>query len=213
MSLDPYYADESVTLYHGDCLEITAWLEADVLVTDPPYGIAWSKPLYDGGREHRGIRNDETTDARDAVLALWSPRPAAVFGDPRFPVSGAKTTLAYVKPPDAGLFGAVAGFRRDWEPIYLCGSFPKQPAKRSGVLRTGKRAAGGKQLDHPHLKPIDVLEIVISAMPPGTVADPFSGGGSTLIAARNQGRKAIGVELEERYCEIIAKRLSQGVLL
>ena len=55
-----------------------------------------------------------------------------MFGDPRHPVPGAKTTLAYVKPPDAGLFGAVAGFRRDWEPVYLVGAFPNVPAARSG---------------------------------------------------------------------------------
>src|SRR5688572_15770477 len=79
--MNPYYEDDLVTLYHGDCREVTAWLDADVLVTDPPYGVKWVSGItsYDGGRtNHRTtpIAGDESTEARDAVLNAWSRKPA-----------------------------------------------------------------------------------------------------------------------------------------
>ena len=83
----------------------------------------------------------------------------------------------------------------------------RSPASSIG----GSTGLGGRS-GHPHEKPLDVLELLINRCPPGTIADPFAGSGSTLVAARNQGRRAIGVELDERYCEIAARRLSQCVM-
>ena len=68
--MKPYYADESVTLYHGDCLTVTEWLTADVLVTDPPYGRNWRQGDLKGD-SHAGIANDHSTEVRDAALTLW----------------------------------------------------------------------------------------------------------------------------------------------
>ena len=214
---DPYYSDDLVTLYHGDCREITEWLTADVLVMDPPYGRGWgSHGGYNGGVDHKGIVGDESTAARDTALALWGERRAVVFGDLMLSApAGAKQVLVYAKPPGSGLHGAVNGYFRDAEAVYLVGSWVAKPAGRSSIIRSGASFGGfpANRYGHPHAKPVDVMEGLIRDCPDGTIADPFAGSGSTLVAARNLGRPTIGVELEERYCEQAARRLSQMVLV
>lgn len=218
--MTPYYQDDQVTLYLGDCLEVTEWLNADVLCTDPPYGRDWKQGELKGHftANRDGIANDSSAATRDAALALWGDRQAVVFGDLMMtPPTGTKHVLVYRKPSNAGLRGAVGGYRRDAEAIYLIG-----PGHGSGiggassVLTTRAAMMGGStglggRTGHPHEKPIDVLETLIEPRP-GIIADPFAGSGSTLVAARNLGRKAIGVELEERYAEIAARRLDQMAL-
>jgi len=218
-----YYQDDYVTLYHGDCLtEHHEWLDADVLVTDPPYGRAWKQGDTGRGRgwasdNHAGIANDATTGARDKALEAWGKqKPILSFGDLMLaPPPGTKHVLIYDKGNDAGFTGAVGGYRRNVEAIYLLGKgWGSGLGGRSAVIQTGKSAGGNlaRTTGHPHTKPGDVMEMLINAAPPGTIADPFAGSGSTLVAAKALGRKVIGVELEEKYCEIIAKRCRQEVL-
>lgn len=222
--MQPYWADGQVSLFFGDCREVTEWLAADVLVTDPPYGRGWRQnaglPNADGhgcGKANPGIRNDESTGMRDEALRLWGRKPAVMFGDLLIPQpEGAVQALIYGKPADAGIRGARAGFRRDAEAIYLVGPWPAGIGGESSVIRTAGWVAGPRgaavRYGHPHAKPVDVMETLIAACPAGVIADPFAGSGSTLVAARNLGRPAIGVELEERYCEKAALRLNQAEL-
>lgn len=218
----PYYQDDRVTLYHGDCREVTEWLEADILVTDPPYGIAWTRPVTKsshGKTAHAGIANDGDTSARDAILDAWGDRPALVFASLRaaYPANW-KRMLVFEKPTvGAGMFGQRVPWLANWEPVFMLGKWPDQVPTRSAVVKTRQVAASGysgytTKAGHAHAKPLDVMEDLIEACPSGAIADPFAGSGSTLVAAKALGRTAIGVELEERYCETIARRLSQDVL-
>lgn len=216
----PYYQDDLVTLYHGDCQEITEWLTADVLVTDPPYGIAWeSNKLAAPRTRHQGIRGDQDTQCRDQALALWGDKPAFVFGALRLPPPpGTRQVAIYEKPLSAGTMACIGGIRRSAEGIYLLGTHARSGGGRSAIFRTNATTVSNSHVGlvqrygHPHAKPLDVLEELIGLCPPGIIADPFAGSGSTLVAAKMLGRKAIGVEIEERYCEIAARRLLQDAL-
>ena len=218
-AVKPYYEDEWVTLYHGDCLQVTEWLAADVLVTDPPYGIGWSRGENGArsSRSHDGILNDGDTSTRDSALEAWGNRPAVVFGSLHAPFPTYTHLAIWEKPGDAGVVGSTIGMRRDVEAVFLTGAWPRRPSFRGSVLRSripniGSPSSPAGRFGHPHAKPGDLMEDLITFAPPGTIADPFAGSGSTLVAAKALGRKAIGVELEERYAEIAARRLAQDVL-
>jgi len=206
-----YYDDGSIELYLGDCRELDAWQSADVLVTDPPYGIAYQS----GSRRDQlasSIAGDEDTSSRDFVLGLWAPRPALVFGTWRI-LRPAGTRARLVWDPKGAL--GMGDLTIPWKPsdqeVYVLGTgFVGR--RTSNVLRYApvqSTARGGRH--HPHEKPVSLLHDLIGKCPPGTIADPFAGSGSTLVAAKNLGRRAVGVEVCERYCEIAAKRLAQGV--
>lgn len=215
-----YYQDDHVTLYHGDSLwEHREWLSADVLVTDPPYGIGWTqkKGMYRGAGSQSQISNavagDRTTEVRDEALTSWGSKPAIVFGSWRKPrPEGTEHRLIWHK------FGqqpgpANAAFMSQDEEIYVLGSgWRKSSPPLRSVIRTDEtRHHAVMRAGHPTPKPVGLMELLIDRCPPGVIADPFAGSGATLIAAKNLRRQVVGVELEERYCEIIAKRCAQDV--
>lgn len=197
--MTPYYQDERVTLYHGDCREIDAWLSADVLVTDPPYP------------NNAGWFDDAVAVARE-VIAPWD-RDALVFW----------TELEH--PPVRVPLVAVHIWHRTnvngrpYEPVYHFALDGKKrrslvlphAAVNLGATGSGDPRSGVFSSGHPTEKPVPIMARLLN-LTFGTIADPFAGAGSTLVAAKRLGRLAIGVELDEAYCETIARRLSQGVL-
>lgn len=210
-----YYQDDYITLYHGDCLEQTAWLDADVLVTDPPYGVAWKSSTMSNATvaNVQTIANDQTIEVRDKALELWGKKPALVFGSWRMPrPANTNNRLIWHKAANIPGMRASAWFSADEEIYQLGTGFVGKPEQNVIVTHDRRDGAYGEvaRLGHPTPKPIQLMERLINKCPQGLIADPFAGSGATLVAAKNLGRKAIGVELEEKYCELIAKRLSQN---
>jgi DNA modification methylase len=205
----PYYDHAGITIYHGDCREIMPGITADVLVTDPPYGIAYDsgRPREDGNA--RSIKGDSDTSLRDWCLSQWVG-PALVFGTWRKPKpEGTRGVLIWDKGGALGMGDLSIPWKLDHEEIYIVGSGFVGSRDCGSVLRFPPEQSMGRV--HPHQKPIRMLKALL-VKTAGAVLDTFAGSGSTLVAAKDLGRKAIGIEIEERYCEIAAKRLSQEVL-
>lgn len=210
--MTPYYEDEAVTLYHADALE---WMpNADVLVTDPPYGVAFDgKATKHTIQKGGGYTTDDDPAIGPAVVAraLERVERGAVF-------SGIRNLHDYPKPADIGCVYCPSGAGiGKWgftcfHPILLYGPRPSnvlQPTSIQSFAQADAMASG-----HPCPKPMRWMTwlVGLASLPGETVLDPFSGSGTTLMAAKSLGRKAIGIEIEERYCEIAAKRCSQETL-
>ena len=208
--MKPYYEDDLVTLYHGHLEEHGRWLTAGALIFDPPYGVD-----YQSGRRREklasSILNDTDTSVRDAALRMWEPdKPALVFGS--WKIRRPEGTRARLIWDTKGALG-MGDLSIPWKPsdqeIYVLGKGPWQGARSNNVLSFApvqSTAKNGRK--HPHEKPVRLMAELI-AKTFGVVADPTAGSGSTLVAAKMLGRASIGVELDERYCEEAAKRLSQ----
>lgn len=126
--MKPYYDEAGVTIYNADCREVVdEWDQADVMVTDPPYGLGF--PI---GRQHKGkwssrwsgvsIVGDADTTVRDEVLAVWAPRPALVFGTWKRPLpAGVCEVLVWDKVVSTGIGDLSIPWRPSWESIYVIG--------------------------------------------------------------------------------------------
>jgi len=210
--MKPYYEASGITIFHGDCREVLPTIEFDWINTDPPYGIDHPTDYRSRGRtklapctDYIPVQGDsEAFDpawllALDKPTLLWganhyAERPPSTSGwivwDKKRPVDLDQATaeLAWTN-----FVKGVRVFEHMWH----------------GMLRASKET-----LVHPMQKPIALHKFVLSLRwtPQGVPVDPYMGGGSMLIAAKDLGRRAIGIEIEERYCEIAARRLSQEVL-
>jgi DNA modification methylase len=216
-----YYQRNGITLHHGDCAEVD--IECDLLVTDPPYGQDFKSGRANNWDKIIGDDDIPGTEAR-LLHVLRSLRPFRhiyIFGN-RFNLSalplGGNTEIVW----DKGIIGP-GDLSSPWGPQHETITFAVYvPSKanrdrgdgklaarlrKGSVVRSTRPNSKGVKF-HPTEKPIDILRQFIesSSVMAEIVYDPFAGSGSTLIAAALEGRSAIGCELDERYCEVAAKR-------
>lgn len=210
--MKPYFTDSTgtITIWHGDCREILPILKADVVVSDVPYGMNWNVDTsrFSGGSQEarRGGTNSRLAVKDDDQP--FDPSPFLGFDEvilfgcnhfaARLPVG---TTLVWIKRNDE----AFGSFLSDAELAWMKGGH--------GVYcyRDTSMAGEARTRAHPTQKPLPLMRWCIKKTTGDTILDPFMGSGTTLRAAKDLGRKAIGIEIEERYCEIAAKRLAQEV--
>jgi DNA modification methylase len=237
--MTPYYADDLVTLYHGDVLDVLDNLggPVDAVVTDPPYASGTrheaskssSGAMLRAGRFHdRPLDLDQMTTTGFVWLlravGQWARRELVDGGSflsfidwRQWPnlVGALETANLRVQGMivwDKGHFGLGNGFRSQHELIcHASKGVPTTHHKGTGNVLSAPRQ---EPVDHPSPKPLGLMERLLAVVTPpgGEVVDPFAGSGTTLVAAKTMGRRAIGVELDERYCEVAAARLSQGAL-
>lgn len=217
--MKPYYSADAVVIYHGDARDVLPSLDpVDLVLTDPPYGVTYQSNMA-AGRGTRPITNDGTRlslalnrqvmPLLRATHVLWFTRWDAwpdIWAElgQHFPLRG---LLVW----DKGSPGM--GDLRHWGPSYeliaSAGQGEITGARDGSVLRFN--TVGGQDRFHPTEKPVPLLAYLIRKLDAETVIDPFMGSGSTLVAARSLGRRAIGIEMDERYCEIAARRMDQEV--
>lgn len=213
------YEDDDVLVIWGNCMDPTVmehWMRADVLVTDPPYGMSYvsNSSKYNG--PSKAIAGDQDPELRDRVLAAWrmthkdNDGPAMMFGKWNVPrPSGVRQRLIWDKGDSPGMGDLSMPWGPGDEEIYVMGSGWTGPRTTNVLRQRTMSGSDRRRPNHPTPKPIALMEALIANAPEGVIADPFAGSGATVIAARNLGRKVIAVELESDYCEIIFRFLSQ----
>ena len=201
--MKPYYEEKGITIYHGDCREILPTLEpVDLVLTDPPYGIERFKKsgsrLYVNKFEAAGLKWDKRIPNDIIRLVIGAGLNAILWGGNYYTLPPAVCFLIWDKLNDGRSF---AECEYAWTNLKgLARNFKMRPMNMDG----------GKV--HPTQKPSALFKWCIGLTPQTkTVLDPFAGSGTTLRAAKDLGLRAIGIEIEEKYCEIAAERLRQSV--
>jgi len=215
--MKPYYEHAGITIYHGDCREVLPELAmADLVLTDPPYGINAANEMsacagtqsvgqfaprrtYDSGDWDL-----EPPDAATMAAIIARAKHSIIWGGNYFGLPRARGWLVWDKCNGATTFA-------DGELAWTNLDIPVRIRRHlwSGAFRKGHEERG----PHPTQKPLELMAWCLGFdLDAKTILDPFMGSGTALVAAKQLGRRAIGIEIEERYCEIAAKRLSQEVL-
>lgn len=204
--MKPYYQDDYATIYHGDCREILPLLApVDLILTDPPYGVGFEYHSHDdtpiGYADFIKPIFEEMRRKAKVVMLTTGMRNLWLYPQADWVMCWAK--------PGATRRSDLGGFNV-WEPVLVYGrpkiynDFKMLPSVVNISEDVGKL--------HPCPKPIKLYTWLIGEVKPQTLIDPFMGSGTSLRAAKELGVCAIGIELEERYCELAARRLRQEVM-
>lgn len=225
-----YYQDEHVTLYHGDALEVMAGMSDQsvaAVITDPPYTErTHSNAKTNKGKGH-GVKAINFASFTDGDLYTSLAECGRLSSGWVIATLAYQHALVMDTQPPAGLRTLRLGVwvktnpmpqisadrpGQGWESIAYMHRADSKPAWNGGGGHGNYISPVVQNEGHPTVKPLPMLRDMVRKFtaPGDVVLDPFAGSGTTLRAAVDEGRKAIGVELDERYCEIIARRLQQG---
>lgn len=209
--MKPYYEDEAVTIYHGDCREILPALPTvDLVITDPPYSSGRPEGEY-AATGNIAVSLHLASEKAPTMMVFGTSSGRGI----EFVRSSIRALphnrilvwhRSYVNSPAAG------PWRWDLVLIHVFGKGSFGRPEQSSLIETDGTQALAKELGHKSPVPVAVMGRLYNPFAPGIVLDPFLGSGSTLEAARTFGGKAIGIEIEERYCEVAANRMSQTVM-
>ena len=220
MPFAPYYDSEGIVIYNADCRKVLPWIEpGDLLLTDPPYGIGESskvaKRATDGVSRPGGApKYFEASDWDNSPPPRWlmdmaneNATNAILWGGNYYGLPASSCWLVWDKDNGTTDFA-------DCELAWT--NMPKAVRKFKWRWNGMLQEHGGDKKEarvHPTQKPLALMRWCLSLVPDAeTVLDPFVGSGTTLVAARLEGRKAIGIEINEKYCEAAANRLAQRTL-
>ena len=218
--IKPYYEEPGITIYCADCRDVLPQLEpVDLVLTDPPYGIGVDLAMHKKSGSQYGksaapagkyeYSNWDKCAPENALIEniIDMGKKTILWGGNYFYLPPARCILVWDKQTDNGN-NCFTDCELAWtnldKPIRI------KHHMWNGMLRKNNEPRYG----HPTQKPLEIIKwcIFISGTT-GTILDPFMGSGTTLRAAKDLGRRAIGIEIEQKYCDIAIERLRQGVLL
>jgi len=204
--IKPYYKDDYVTIYHGDCRQVLPFLgKFDLLLTDPPYGAGYaSNPIVGKGKKASNHAKQawdcEAVEEWVMFLARRLCRVQIVWGGNYYDMPASRCWLSWHKPDSPPSMASVE---------YAWTNMDRNAKHISHSIA----ATNSERVGHPTQKPLKVMAWALSQVGEvKTVLDPWMGSGTTLRACKDAGISCVGIEREERYCEIAAKRMHQEVL-
>lgn len=203
----PYYEGSGITIYHADCRQVLPFLPRfDLLLTDPPYGIGAGKMnlgMWRTSRMEKGDWDKSTPPSWLMDAMMEAADKHIVWGGNYYGLPPSRQYLIW----DKG-----AGFKgRDFAECEQ--AWCSWDGNAKVYLRDPLASGDYRDKVHPTQKPAALMKWCLGLVPDAkTVLDPFMGSGTTLVASKLEGRQAVGIEINEAYCESAAKRLSQGTL-